>query len=60
MAEGRTAFNILSGTCNIPLGRPWLVDLVEIGGKTRNWIESAKDEGYWGALLNAALNLRVS
>ena len=26
----------------------------------RNWIDSAEDSDYWRALVNAALNLRVS
>ena len=31
----------------------------EIGISTRNWVDSAQDRDYWGALQNAALNLRV-
>ena len=50
-----------------PLGRPrrrWedniRMDLKEIGINTRNWVGSARDRDYWRALVNAALNLRVS
>ena len=32
----------------------------EMGISTRNWIDSAQDRDYWGALVNAALNLQVS
>ena len=34
--------------------------LKEIGINTRNWVYSAQDRDYWRALVNAALNLRVS
>ena len=68
MEEGRSAFKILTGTPagTIPLGRlkrRWedniRNDLKEIGINTRNWVDSAQDRGYWRALVNAALNLRV-
>jgi hypothetical protein len=36
------------------------MDLKEIGINTRNLVDSAKDRDYWRALVNAALNLRVS
>ena len=39
---------------NIRMGRK------EIGINTRNWVDSAQDRNYWRALVNAALNLRVS
>ena len=49
-----------------PLGRPrcrWedniRMDLEEMGINARNWVDSAQDRNYWGALVNAALNLRV-
>ena len=35
------------------------MDLKEIGVKTRNWVDSAQDEDYWRALVDAALYLRV-
>ena len=35
-------------------------DLKEIGINTRSWVDSAKDRDYWKALVNVALNLRVS
>ena len=48
------------------LGKPRLgwegnirIDLKEIGINTRNWVDSAQDNDYWSALVNAALNLRV-
>ena len=48
-----------------PLGRPrrrWedtiRMDLKEIGGSTRHWVDSAQDRDYWRALVNEALNLR--
>jgi hypothetical protein len=34
-------------------------NLKEIGINTRNWVDSAQDRDYWGALVNAGLNLRV-
>jgi hypothetical protein len=32
----------------------------EIDINTRNWVDLAQDRNYWKALVNAALNLRVS
>ena len=50
-----------------PVGRPRRrrednirMDLKEIDINTRNWVDSAQDRDYWRALVNAALNLRVS
>ena len=50
-----------------PLGRPrsrWedniRTDLEEIGINAGNWVDSAQDRYYWRALVNAALNLRVT
>ena len=69
MEEGRSAFKILSGkpTVKRPLGRPrrrWedniRMDLQEIGINAGNWVDSAQDRNYWRALVNAALNPRVS
>ena len=36
------------------------MDLEEIGNNEGNWIDSAQDSNYWRALVNAALNLRVT
>ena len=68
MEEGRSVFKILTGkpTGKRPLGRPrrrWediRMDLGEIGINAGNWVDSAHDKNYWRALVNAALNLRVS
>ena len=30
-----------------------------MGINTRDWVDAAYDRGYWRALVNAALNLRV-
>ena len=61
MEEGRSA----SG--KRPLGRPrrtWedniRMNLEEIDINAGNWVDSAQDMNYWRALVNAALNLRVS
>ena len=35
------------------------MDLEEIGVSAGNWVDWAQDRDYWGALVNAALNLRV-
>ena len=35
------------------------MDLTEIGINTWNWLDSDQDRGYWRALVNPALNLRV-
>ena len=50
-----------------PLERPrcgWedniRMDLEEIGINAGNWVDSAQDRNYWTALVNVALNLRVS
>ena len=68
MEEDRSAFKILTGKPKgkIPLGRPrrrWedntRIDLEEIAINAGNWVDSAQDMGYWRALVNAALNLRV-
>ena len=69
MEEGRSAFKILTGkpTQKRPLGRHrrrWedniRMDLKKICINTRNWVDSTQDKDYWRALVNAALNLRVS
>ena len=69
MKEGSRAFKILIGkpTGKRPLGRPrrrWeyniRMNLEEIGSNTGNWVDSAQDRYYWRALVNAALNIRVT
>ena len=62
MEEGRSAFKMLTGnpTGKRPLGRHrrrW--DLEEICINAGNWVDSGQDRDYWGAVVNAALNLRV-
>ena len=68
MEVGGSAFKMLTDkpTGNIPLGRPrcrWedniRMDLEEIGINAGKWVDSTQDKNYWGALVNAALNLRV-
>ena len=65
MEEDRSTFKILIGKPEgkRPLGRPrrrWedniRIDLKKIGTNTRNGVDS----DHWRALVNAALNLRVS
>ena len=69
MEEGRSAFKILAGkpTGKRPLGRPrrrWedniRMDLKEIGINARNLFYSIRYRGYWKALVDVVLNLRVS
>ena len=69
MEEGESAFKILTdkSTGKGPLERPRhklddniRMDLEEIGINAGNWVDSAQDRDYWRALVNAALNLRVS
>ena len=69
MEEGRSAFIILTGkpTEKRPMGRPrhrWedniKMNLEEIGINAGNWVDSAQDRDYCIALVNAALNLRVT
>ena len=67
LSEGKIpTLHLLVPTGKRPLGRPrrrWedniRMDLEEIGINAGNWVDSAPDRNYWGALVNAALNLRV-
>ena len=44
-----------------PLGKDNIrMDLKEIGIIARNWVDSVQDKDYWRALVNAALDFRVS
>ena len=70
MEEGTSAFKILTGTMTgkRPLGRRrrrWedniRMNIREIGiNIPRNLVDSAQDTDCWRALVNSALNLRVS
>ena len=69
IGKGRRAFKILEATSagRIPLGRSrrtWAENirmyLKEIGINMRTWVDSAQDRNFWRALVNAALNPRVS
>jgi hypothetical protein len=65
----RNAYRMLVGRPEgkRPLGRPrrrWVdnikIDLREIRWDGMNWIDMAQDRDQWRALVNMALNLRVS
>jgi hypothetical protein len=68
MEEGMSPFKILTGIQGkIHLGRPrhrWedniRMELKEIYVIMRNWVDYAQYRDYWRALVNVALNLRVS
>ena len=69
MEKGKSVFKIFTGkpTGKRPFGRlrcRWenniRMYLKEIAIHTINCVDSAQDRDYWGALVNAALNLRVS
>ena len=69
MEKGRSAFKILTGKPRGKrlMGRPrrrWedniRMNFENIGVSARNWVDSAQDRNYLRALVNAALNLRVS
>ena len=61
-------FKIFTGkpTGKIPLGRRKRrgkynikIDIKEIGDNTRKWIDSTQDTGYWRALVNVVIKLRL-
>ena len=62
------AFKILTGkpTGKRSLGSPrrrWKDNIrmdLKISINTRNWVDSARDRDYWRALVDAALNLKIS
>ena len=63
---GHVARMVGKPTGKRPLGRPWrrwedniTMDLEEIDINAGNWVDSAQDRDYWGALVNVGLNLRV-
>jgi hypothetical protein len=68
MGEKRNAYRILAGTSEgkRPLRRPrrrWVdirMDLGEVGWGDVDWIGLTQDRNRWRALVNSALNLRVS
>ena len=70
MEEDRSAFKIVTGKptkkrlsrrrSRLRFEDNITMYIREIGVKTRNWVDSAHDRDYWRALVNAALNLRVS
>ena len=60
MEEGRSAFKILTGRSRHRWEDNIRMDLEEIGINAGNWVDAAQDRDYWRALVNAALNLRVT
>ena len=68
MGEGRDVYRVLVGKPEgkRPLGRPrcrWedniKMDLQEVGGGCRDWMELAQDRDRWRALVSTVRNLRV-
>ena len=42
------------------MGGQFRTDLEEMGINEGKWVDSSQDRDYWRALVNAALNLRVT
>ena len=68
MGEGRDVHRVLVGKPegNRPLGRPrriWedtiKMDLQEVGGGCRDWMELAQNTDRWRALVSTVMNFRV-
>jgi len=68
MGEGRVVHRVVVGKPEgtRPLGRPrrrWednnKMDLQEVGGSYRDWMELAQDRERWQALVSTVRNLRV-
>ena len=68
MGEGRVVHRVVVGKPEgtRPLGRPrrrWednnKMDLQEVGGSCRDWMELAQDRDRWQALVSTVTNLRV-
>jgi hypothetical protein len=68
MEEGRGVYRVLVGKPERkrPLGRPrhrWedniKMDIQEVGSRSMDWIELARDRCMWRALVNAVMNLRI-
>jgi hypothetical protein len=68
MGEERNVYRVLMGKPERkrPLGRPrrrWedgiRMDLIEVGWGSVDWIQLAQDRGWWRAVVNTVINLRV-
>ena len=68
MGEERGVYRVLVGKPEgkRPMGRPRLrwkdnikMDLQEVGGACRDWMDLAQDRDRWRALVSTVMNLRV-